>query len=300
MPFPRTTALISLVIACSMSLPHTVAASDPPAASDTSTSRKPPHSQNARFDLQAHRGGIGERTESSLASFSHALEVGVTTLELDTQITRDGKVVVTHDRKTNPDVCVDTAPAFAGDPSFPYVGRYVKDLTLRQLQTLDCGYQQRPGYPEQLNTPGSRMLELKDVFDLVDRYRAWGVRLNIETKVEAGAPDQTAPRALFVALVHQEIERSGMKKQVTIQSFDWGALMAMHRLDRTLPLVALTNVDFLQVGQPGASPWLGGIDADDFGGDFVAAADSIPGVVALSPVDGFPQGGSITDPTFRP
>lgn len=86
-----------------------------------------------------------------------------------------------------------------------------------------------------------------------------------------------------VALVYREIANSGRKRQVTIQSLDWGALMAIHHLDRSLPLVALTNYDFRQVGQPGASPWLGGIDADDFNGDFVAAADSIAGVVALSP-----------------
>ena len=64
-----------------------------------------------------------------------------------------------------------------------------------------------------------------------------------------------------------------MREQVTIQSFDWGALMRMRQVEPRLPLVALTNYDFLQVGQPGASPWLGGIDIDDFGGDLVAAAD---------------------------
>jgi glycerophosphoryl diester phosphodiesterase len=63
--------------------------------------------------------------------------------------------------------------------------------------------------------------------------------------------------------------------------------------------VALTNYDFLQVGKPGASPWLGGLDADDFGGDFVKAAATIPGVKALSPVYGFPQNGKIGDPGFR-
>jgi glycerophosphoryl diester phosphodiesterase len=91
-----------------------------------------------------------------------------------------------------------------------------------------------------------------------------------------------------------------MSDQVTIQSFDWGALMAMHTLAPDLPLVALTNRDFLQIGQPGASPWLGGIDVDDFGGDFVAAAAPIDGVTAVSPVQGFPQNGKISDPGFVP
>lgn len=262
--------------------------------------RPPGPPPRVAFDLQAHRGGIGERTESSISSFDNALHTGVSTLELDTQITKDAKVVVTHDRQTNPDVCRDTAPATPGDPQFPYVGKYVKDLTLAQLKTLDCGFQQRPGYPEQVNTPGSRMIELSDVFDLVKSHRANKVRLNVETKVEAGAPEQTAPREQFVRLVQREIARSGLSRQVTVQSFDWGALRVMNRLDPSLPLVALTNRDFLQVGQPGASPWLGGLDADDFGGDFVAAADAIPGVTTLSPVDGFPQGCSVSDPACEP
>ncbi|MFG2044702.1 glycerophosphodiester phosphodiesterase [Dactylosporangium sp. NPDC048998] len=90
-----------------------------------------------------------------------------------------------------------------------------------------------------------------------------------------------------------------IEDQVTIQSFDWGALKVMHQLAPKWPLVALTNYDFLQVGKPGASPWLGGLDADDFGGDFVKAAAAIPGVTALSPVYGFPQDGKIGNPGFR-
>ncbi len=63
--------------------------------------------------------------------------------------------------------------------------------------------------------------------------------------------------------------------------------------------MALTNKDFLQAGQPGDSPWLGGIDADDFGGDLVAAAASL-GFDAISPVHGTPQNGAVTDPDYVP
>jgi glycerophosphoryl diester phosphodiesterase len=253
----------------------------------------------ARFDLQAHRGGIGLTTEESLQGFGKALRLGVSTLELDTHITKDRRVVVNHDRQVSAQKCRDTAPVTPGDPSYPYVGKYVKDLTLAQLRTMDCGFQQLPGFPEQEQIKGFRMVELRDVFGLVRSYRAWGVRLNIETKVEAGAPEQTAPRELFVRRVFEEIRRSGLERQVTIQSFDWGALRQMHRLAPRWPLVALTNYDFLQVGRPGASPWLGGLDADDYDGDFVRAADAIPGVTALSPVYGFPQNGKLGDPGFR-
>jgi glycerophosphoryl diester phosphodiesterase len=251
------------------------------------------------LDLQAHRGGLGLRSESTLSSFGNALRIGVTTLELDIQITEDGQAVVTHDRRISPVKCVDTAPAFADDPEFPYVGRYIKDLTLAQVRTLDCGSRQLPDRPEQEITPGSRMPLLSEVFALVRRYRADSIMLNIETKVEAGAPHETAPREQFVQVVVHEIRAAGFLHRVTIQSFDWGALMRMREVEPRLPLVALTNYDFLQTGQPGASPWLGGIDIDDFGGDPIAAIRSF-GASAFSPVHGFPQGGKVTDPDYRP
>lgn len=260
------------------------------------------------FDLQAHRGGIALRPESSPSAFGAALALGVGTLELDVQITEDGQAVVTHDRRTNPVVCRDTAPAVPGDREFPYLGRYVKDLTVAQLRTLDCGTR-RPADPAtdryldtQIPVPGSRMMLLSEVFDLVEAYRAGGrggVMLNIETKVEAGAPQETAPREQFVQVVAREVRAAGLLDNVTVQSFDWGALMRMREVEPALPIVALTNGTFLQTGQAGASPWLGGLDIDDFGGSLVRAAASF-GADAISPVHGDPQGGSVLDPGYRP
>jgi glycerophosphoryl diester phosphodiesterase len=251
------------------------------------------------FDLQAHRGGLGLRTESSLSSFGNALRLGVTTLELDVQITEDGQAVVTHDRKVDARKCADTAPVRVGDPEFPYAGKFVNTLTLAQVKTLDCGSKQLPGFPDQEIAPGSRIPLLREVFDLVKRYRADGVKLNIESKVEAGAPNETAPREQFVQVTAKEIRDAGFADRVSIQSFDWGALMRWRQVAPRLPIVALTNYDFLQTGRPGRSPWLGGLDIDDFGGDPIAAIKSF-GADAFSPVHGFPQGGSVTDPGYRP
>lgn len=254
---------------------------------------------NREFDVQAHRGGLGLRSENTLSSFGNALRLGVTTLELDLQITEDGQAVVTHDRRVTGTKCLDTAPVTAGDPEFPYVGKYVKNLTLAQVRTLDCGTQRLATMPAQVTTPGSRMPLLSEVFALVKRYRADGVKFNIETKVEAGAPAETAPREQFVQVTAKEVRAAGLLRRVTIQSFDWGALMRMRQVEPRLPLVALTNFDFLQTGQPGASPWLGGLDIDDFGGDPIAAIRTF-GVRTFSPVHGFPQNGTVTDPGYRP
>ena len=71
-----------------------------PAQAAASTQQTPP-----AFDIQAHRGGLGLTVESTLASFGRALRLGVSTLELDVQITEDGQAVVTHDRKVTGAKC---------------------------------------------------------------------------------------------------------------------------------------------------------------------------------------------------
>ena len=55
------------------------------------------------FDLQGHRVARGLAPENTLAAFTRALAIGVTTLELDLAMTRDGVLVVSHDRRLNPD-----------------------------------------------------------------------------------------------------------------------------------------------------------------------------------------------------
>lgn len=243
-----------------------------------------PGHQARSFDLQAHRGGIALRPENTLASFGNALRLGVSTLELDVQITKDGQAVVTHDRKVDARKCGTT-----------FAGRFIKDLTLAEVRTMDCGSGELPDFPDQVPVPGARMPLLSEVFDLVHRYEARGVMLNVETKVEAGAPSETAPREQFVEVVAAEVRKAGLLEQVTIQSFDWGALMLMGRVEPRLPLVALTNRDFLQTGQPGASPWLGGLDIDDFGGDPIRAVSSF-GADSFSPVYGWKRADGGYDP----
>lgn len=237
--------------------------------------------------------------ESTIPAFAKALETGVTTLELDLQITKDGREVITHDRKISNKKCRDTTPVEAGDPQFPYVGKFIKDLTFAQVRALDCGSLTLSQFPGQKAAPGATMPTLAEVFALAKPYRASHVKFNIETKVEAGAPWETAPREQFIDVTLREIKAARMQHRVSIQSFDWESLNLVKRLDPQIRTVALTNKSFLQVGQPGSSPWLGGIDSDDFGGDLVAAASHL-GFDAISPVHGMSQNGTVVDPDYVP
>ncbi len=241
------------------------------------------HPGKTRFDLQAHRGGRGEYTEESLAGFAHALELGVSTLELDLHLSKDGKLVVWHDDTIQPEKCRDTAPVKPRDPQFPYVGDRVADLTLARLKTLDCGFQQLPGFPEQQVVKGNRIAELRDVYKLADAYKARKIRFNVETKVEDGQAGGPGMEALTRAVV-AEVQASGRARHTTIQSFDWASLNLVNRIAPKLTLVALaSDAEDLGVGQPGAAPQLGGIDIDDYNGS-VALAAAAAGYDVLSPI----------------
>ena len=50
------------------------------------------------FDNQGHRGCRGLMPENTVAAMIKALNLGVTTLEMDVVITKDKKVILSHDQ----------------------------------------------------------------------------------------------------------------------------------------------------------------------------------------------------------
>jgi glycerophosphoryl diester phosphodiesterase len=242
------------------------------------------------FDLQAHRGGRGETTEESLRAFAKSLELGVSTLELDIVLTKDGQPLVWHDPRIEATKCADTGPAFAGDPQYPYVGKLVHDLTLAQIRTLDCG-KLLNDFPTAEVVRNNRIATLPEVFALADSYHA-DVRYNIETKVEADKPETSAPPQEFVDVIMATVRAAGKIDKVDIQSFDWRTLPMVRAAEPSIPLVALWD-DTTWV--PG-SPWLAGVDPAVVP-DPIAGA-TLVGANILSPGYSVPSGMTPKDPDF--
>ena len=235
----------------------------------------PASAQSSGFDLQAHRGGRGETTEESLRAFAKSLELGVTTLELDIGITKDGQPLVWHDLTIQPEKCSDTGAAFPGDPAYPYVGKLVHELTLVQIRTLDCG-KRLDEFPRAEVVRGNKIATLPEVFALADAYWA-GVRYNIETKVEADHPGASAEPQEFVDVILAAVRSAGKVDRVEIESFDWRTLPMVHRAEPSIPLVALYNEETWTPD----SPWLGGINAAAIGDPMIGAL--LVGANILSP-----------------
>ena len=198
------------------------------------------------FDLEGHRGTRGLRPENTLAAFGKALEIGVTTLELDTGVTKDGVVVVSHERRISSLECQG-----------PYVGKLIHELTYAQIQKLDCGTR-HPADPStdpfvgtQEAVPGTHMPSLAQVFQLVDRYGADKVQFDIETKRDPTLPKETVGPTTFAKKVISVISRYHMTKRSVLQSFDWSTLQAARKIKPRLRRAALADATTIFPGRPG-------------------------------------------------
>jgi glycerophosphoryl diester phosphodiesterase len=222
------------------------------------------------LDLQGHRGARGLMPENTLPAFAAALSIGVTTLEFDTGITRDGAVIIAHDRALNPDITRNADGAYVTTP-----GPVVRSLPLDELKSYDVGTLREGSdyakpFAEQKQLPGTRMPTLGELAALVRKSGNATVRFNVETKLSPLAPAETVDPETFAATLVAALRAEGIANRATIQSFDWRTLKAVQRIAPQIPTACLTIArganDNVQIGREGASPWLAGLDVDDFGG----------------------------------
>ncbi|KII93720.1 hypothetical protein PLICRDRAFT_101113 [Plicaturopsis crispa FD-325 SS-3] len=260
------------------------------------------------FDVQAHRGGRGNTVENTLPSFAWGLIDGATTLEMDNGITKDGVVIVWHDEEIVDFKCQDTSPAFPDDPDFPYVGKFVANLTLAQVKTLDCGSKRQDDFPMQLTYPGTPISTLQEVFDFAEcADPAHQILWNIESKLDARNPNRTVSVQEFVDRQYEVFKASPYHRSITYESFDWRSLVAMKKLDPDTSMVALIEYDTtLPLDSNRPSPWFAGLDLDAFSGSTLgsrlAQAAHAIGVDTISPEATYPQSSSMdpTNPAYEP
>ncbi len=240
------------------------------------------------FDAQGHRGARGLAPENTLPAFERALDIGVTTLELDVGVTADGVVVVAHDPYLNPAITRNAA----GQWLPPGKGPTLKSLTLAQLQAYDVG-RINPDTPyaktfsTQVPRDGTRVPTLASLFALVKDRGINDIRFNIETKINPTQPDETVnPEQMARALLNV-IREAGMQKRVTIQSFDWRTLQIVQGFEPAIPTVYLSiqtaNTDNIRDGV-----WTAGFKIAEHG--------SVPKMVkAAGGAVWSPNGGAVTE-----
>jgi glycerophosphoryl diester phosphodiesterase len=188
------------------------------------------------IDLQGHRGARGHLPENTLPAFAYAISLGVTTVELDVGVTRDGVVVVHHDRTLNPDLARGPDGQWVKAPA-----PAIFSLTFEQLKTYDVG-RLRPGseyfsrFKDQKPVDGVRIPRLEDVLKLDAK-----VRFNIETKLSPEAAHETLAPEPFARALIAEVRKAGVERRTTIQSFDFRTLKVVEREAPEIATAYLTS-----------------------------------------------------------
>ena len=170
------------------------------------------------FDIEAHRGGRALFPENTLVSFANALSMGVDTLELDIGVTRDGVIVVSHERGLNPDLARGADGRYVTPPGTPFV-----HLALDEVKKYDVG-RIRPGskyaaqFPQQHAVAGTKIPTLKELIGLVRKSGDSHVRLNIETKIDPNHPEESPDPERFVTLLLDLLRAEKFEDRVMVQS----------------------------------------------------------------------------------
>lgn len=227
-----------------------------------------------------HRGAAGLKPENTLIGFSHAIQLGVDAIELDVLVTADNVLVVHHDFRLKPETTRLPGGAWLND----HTGKQINQLTFNQLKAFDVG-RLKPNtryaskYPNQVPSDGQRIPMLREVIQLLKKYRGKSVQLWIEIKTSPEQPTATPSPDSVAQKVVNLLEEETFIQRVKVLSFDWRSLIHIQKIAPSIPTVYLSSetkqfkaASFMNLWE---SEWTAGFDIGKHGG-------SIPQTIAAA------------------
>jgi glycerophosphoryl diester phosphodiesterase len=211
-----------------------------------------------------------------MPGFAGAIGIGVTAIEMDVALTRDGVVILSHDPILDPQLTRGPDGAWIAPP-----GALIRDLSYDAVTGFDVGRirpgsQQKAAFPHQQGADGVRLPRLADVVALDP-----SVHLAVELKTFPDHPDRTVPPEDMADAVLAVLDPAGVLPRTRIISFDWRALRYLAGIRPDLSLGYLTDAETVA----DARLWWGGPAPEDFGGSVLRAVAA--------------EGGRVWGPDYR-
>lgn len=200
------------------------------------------------FDLEGHRGARGLMPENTIPAFKKALDLGVTTLEMDVCISKDKKVVVSHEPYMN--ALYVTKPNGTEVTKAEEASLNLYQMTYRQIKQFDTGKRGNVLFPEQEKVATHKPL-LSETIKVCEAYikekGLKAVQYNIEIKSEEKEYGISQPETVeeFSDLVYREIIKYLPANSIILQSFDFNVLKFWHKQIETKQYknIALSALD---------------------------------------------------------
>lgn len=196
-----------------------------------------------KFDIQGHRGARGLKPENTIPAFLLALDLGVTTVELDVVITKDKQIVVSHEPWMSASICLDSSGNSFTEKEEKKFNIY--HLTYEDVRKFDCGSKGNPGFSSQQKLSISKPL-LRDVIVAVERRikskGSYEVDYNVEIKSAPEDDEKFHPSVEeYSDLVYNLMDEYIPLNRLVIQSFDFRVLQYWHQKYPGIRLSALVG-----------------------------------------------------------
>jgi glycerophosphoryl diester phosphodiesterase len=187
------------------------------------------NAQTQNFEIQGHRGSRGLMPENTIPAFLRAIDEGVNTIELDVVISKDRKVIVSHEPYFNPQI--STLPN--GESATEETKGNIYKMNYKMVRKYDVGKRGNAIFPEQQRMAVHKPL-LKKTIKAIEKYtKEKGIeplKYNIELKSLVEEYNISQPEVSeFSELVERIISKKLPPERVTIQSFDFNILKHWNR-----------------------------------------------------------------------
>lgn len=213
------------------------------------------------FEWQSHRGARGLYPENTINGMKKALAYPeVTTLELDVVVSKDNRVIVSHEPWFSQEICLDPLGKFIDGK-----GHKIYRMDYKQIKKYDCGSKVHPKFPKQEKIV-ERKPTLKDLLFTVEDYRRSNKRNEVSYSIEIKSSFRLERKGYQPAyqemtdLVIDTIKKSGIPlEKFYIQSFDWRVLQYLDLKYPIFKKVALIQgrYNYKKVlDKLGFSPWV--------------------------------------------
>ena len=183
------------------------------------------------FDKQGHRGCRGLMPENTIPAMLHAIDLGVTTLEMDIVLTKDSVAILSHEPFFNHEITTKQDGSFIGENEERQYNIY--QMNFEETQQFDVGLKPHPRFPQQIKLATTKP-SLANLIDSVEQYisikKLPKIFYNIETKTQPLTDNIFHPApAFFVDRLMKVINEKGIVNRVIIQSFDFRTLQYLHQ-----------------------------------------------------------------------
>ena len=183
------------------------------------------------FDKQGHRGCRGLMPENTIPAMLKAIDLGVTTLEMDIVFTKDSVAILSHEPFFNHEITTKPNGTSIGEKEEREYNIY--QMSFAECQQFDVGLKPHPRFPQQKKLAATKP-SLADLIDSVEQYilikKLPNIFYNIETKTQPATDNIFHPApAVFVDRLMKVINEKGIANRVIIQSFDFRTLQYLHQ-----------------------------------------------------------------------